>query len=66
MRRNLKTLRVQNGFTINEMAARIGVSARMYQFYEAGGRNPSYKVMNKLEDMFQLPHRELLKVENAC
>jgi putative transcriptional regulator len=59
----LKTVRLSKGLTQPEVAEVLGISLRMYQYLEASKRQPSWKLANKLEDLFQLPARELLEKE---
>jgi transcriptional regulator with XRE-family HTH domain len=63
MRKRLKQLRKQHGYTQSQLAELLGVKLRAYQFYEEGKRNPSYKNLTKLEDLFGIPQRELLEIE---
>ncbi|WP_028778968.1 helix-turn-helix transcriptional regulator [Shimazuella kribbensis] len=59
----LKAVRLSKGLTQTAVAKALGVSARMYQYLEASERQPSWKVANKLEDLFQIPAHELLEKE---
>jgi transcriptional regulator with XRE-family HTH domain len=59
----LKAVRLSKGLTQPEVAEALGISLRMYQYLEASKRHPSWKLQDKLEDLFQLPARELLKKE---
>lgn len=42
------------------VADMVDVSRRAYQNYESGARDPALVTVNKLEDLFNLPQRELL------
>lgn len=44
-----------------DVALQVGITERMYRFYETGDRNPSLKVANKLEDLFKVPQRKLFE-----
>lgn len=41
----LRTLRMDKGFSLQQLAGRIGVSKSMVSFYESGERLPSYDVL---------------------
>ena len=56
----LKKIRYSKGLTQSQVAKTLGVSERFYRSIEAGDRKPSYKNLNKLEDLFKLPQRVLL------
>lgn len=56
----LKNIRKQRGWTQSQVASKLNISKRFYQSIEAGDRKPSYKKINKLEDLFELPQRVLL------
>ena len=56
----LKKIRCSKGLTQSQVAKLLGVSERFYRSIEASDRKPSYKNLNKLEDLFQLPQRVLL------
>ena len=63
MRLTLIELRKKNGLSQKNLADTIGVSRRQYCAIENASRNPSKKVIDKLEDYFNVPQRELLKVK---
>lgn len=56
----LKIIRIKRGLTQKQVAKEIGIGVRQYQRIEAGVGKPSYEALCKLEDLFQLSHRELL------
>ncbi|SFU39370.1 DNA-binding transcriptional regulator, XRE-family HTH domain [Alicyclobacillus macrosporangiidus] len=60
MRTKLKQARKANGWTQAETAKRLGITERAYRHFEAGTRNPSYDTLVKLEQLFGMPHSELL------
>ncbi len=47
-------------FTQRHVAERVGVTFQMISEVERGKRTPSLGVANKLEDLFQIPSRQLL------
>ncbi len=59
MREILKNARVNKGFTQKQLAERLGIGTRMYQYLEAGDFNGSIKIWDKLEDLFKIPQRQL-------
>ena len=59
MYRMIRQERVKRGWTQEYVARRIGLSLTAIQKIETGERNPSYPVLVKLEDLFQMNHRDL-------
>jgi putative transcriptional regulator len=59
----LKQVRLSNGLTQSAVAEALGITLRMYQYLEASKRRPGWELAEKLEDLFQIPARELLKKE---
>jgi DNA-binding XRE family transcriptional regulator len=59
----LKQVRLSNGLTQSAVAETLGITLRMYQYLEVSKRKPSWEVASKLEDLFQIPARELLQKE---
>lgn len=57
----LKKIRKAKKMTQNEVAKKLNISLRMYQYYESGQHKPSWTVQESLEDLFDTPIRELLK-----
>lgn len=55
----LASIRANRHWSRSYVANAIGVSAEMIRLLELGQRKPSYEVLCKLEDLFQLSHREL-------
>lgn len=61
MRKRLKRERKKHGWTQLYVATSVGVTERTYQYYESGQHEPSFTIANKLEDLFEVPQRELLE-----
>lgn len=59
MRRNLKQARNALGKTQKEIATAIGISTRYYQDLEAGDREGKTRIWDALEDLFNVPQRQL-------
>lgn len=55
----LRKERIARGWTQAYVAEQCGVSYQVVCDWENGRRKPSYEVLCKLEDLFQLSHREL-------
>lgn len=66
MRTQLIQARERMGLSKQEVAKYLGVSPRMYRFYENGERNPTIARANKLEDLFGLPQRVLLRKDQIA
>ena len=48
----LKTLRKEQKFRQSDVAERLGISVRTYQYYESGGHRPDYETLFALADVF--------------
>lgn len=59
MRKNLKDARQRAGMTQKEVAERLGIGERRYQDIEYGKTLGSIKHWDALEDLFQIPQRQL-------
>lgn len=59
MRKNLKEARQRAGMTQKEVAERLGIGERRYQDIEYGKTLGSIKHWDALEDLFQIPQRQL-------
>lgn len=59
MYRMMRQERLAHGWTLENVARRIGTTTSTVQMIETGERNPSYPVLVKLEDLFGKNHREL-------
>ena len=53
-RQNLKSLRVLNGLTQEQLGEAIGASGRGIQNYELGARKPNYDMLLALADYFDV------------
>lgn len=58
----LKKYRLYKGLSQSNVAKELKISVRMYQYLEAGQRNPSWEVAQRLEQFFGIPARELLAI----
>ncbi|MCL6559476.1 MAG: helix-turn-helix transcriptional regulator [Firmicutes bacterium] len=65
MRYKLYQLRIQKGYSHNDIAKAVGITRRMYSFIESGHRNPSWSVAQRLEQFFGIPAGELLAESDA-
>lgn len=61
MRRNLKKARQKAGMTQKQVAEYLGIGERRYQDIEYGKTLGSIKHWDALEDLFQVPQRQLRK-----
>ncbi len=55
----MKQERIKRGWTQEQIAHCIGITAEAVSMLESGQRKPSYEVLVKLEDLFGKTHREL-------
>lgn len=51
--------RINRGWTLDYVAAQVGLSLTTIQKIETNQRKPSYDVLVKLENLFGLNHRQL-------
>jgi transcriptional regulator with XRE-family HTH domain len=65
MRKRLRTERKTRRWTTQQVADELGISRRMYVYIEQGARFPNPEVLNKLEDLFGMPQRELLVLDSS-
>jgi transcriptional regulator with XRE-family HTH domain len=65
MRHRLLQERIRHGLSYREVADAINVTERAYRYIELGGRTPSLKTAYKLEDLFEIPLRELLVLNST-
>ena len=63
MRAALKRVRALQGWSQADVAKQLGITVQAYSMIETGKRDPSYKVLVALEDVFHTSHRELLRKE---
>ncbi|MBD1373876.1 helix-turn-helix transcriptional regulator [Hazenella sp. IB182357] len=61
----LKQVRLSRRMTQLQVASLLGITKRMYQYLEASERFPSWKVAQRLEEVFKLPVGELLRQVEA-
>lgn len=54
LEKTLKYLRKENGITQEELAKAIGVTTSMVGMYETGARKPSYEVLFKISEYFDV------------
>mgnify|MGYP000453070981 CR=1 FL=1 len=59
MHRMIRQERINRGWSCEYVAEKTGLTAEAIRLIETGERNPSYPVLVKLEDLFQMNHREL-------
>lgn len=62
-RLNLLNARINKDFTQQEVADIIGVSKQHYSRIENGQQVGSVEIWDTLEDLFQIPQRQLREVE---
>lgn len=56
----LRALRKQNGWTQREVADRLGVHCSTYTKYETGASEPSFDILQKLTEIFDVSADQLL------
>lgn len=61
MRRMIQQERLSRNWSREFVAEKVGVTAEAIRLIEIGDRNPSYPVLVKLEDLFEMNHRDLFK-----
>lgn len=61
----LRRERIKRGWTVSQVADKVNVGPSMIYMMETGKRKPSYEVLVKLEDLFQMNHRELFGKEKT-
>lgn len=66
MVRKIKQERMQRGWTLRYVETKTNVTEACLSLIENGKRNPSYSTLLKLEDLFQMPHRELFAEYTQC
>lgn len=55
-------MRIKLGLKQSELGKLVGVKTSMISMMECGQRVPTYKVLCKLEDVFQTSHRILFSI----
>lgn len=63
MNEKLRQLRKEKGKTLKEVASELGVSLSAYSNYEQGTREPSYDVLKKLCEYYNVSADYLLGIE---
>lgn len=58
--KRLREMRMEHGFTQQNMADKIGVALRSYQCYETGSRNPSFELLVLIADTLEVSTDYLL------
>ncbi len=61
MKLRIKQERVMNGWSNEYVAKQVGITSEAIRLIENNKRKPSYEVLVKLEDLFNLSHRELFR-----
>lgn len=59
----LKTLRIQNNLTQEQLAHRLGLTKSVISAYETGSRMPSYDILITISRIFKVTTDYLLGVE---
>ena len=62
--KKLKKLRIENGLTQQQLAARLGVSKSVISYYELQERIPSPDVLSKLASIFHVSSDYLIGIES--
>lgn len=52
--KRLRALRIEKGFKQQELAERLGIGVRTYQYYESGGHRPDFETLFVLADIFDV------------
>lgn len=56
---NIRQERIDRGWSLDFVAKQVGVTNQAINLIETAQRDPSYKTLCKLEDLFGKSHREL-------
>lgn len=65
MRRNLKEARQKAGMTQQQIADRLEISLRHYQFIESGERTGDFTLWDSLEDLLGIHQRKLREISET-
>lgn len=57
----MKQERIKNEWSQSKVAIKLGITKSAYSNIETLKRKPSYEVLVKLENLFNLSHRDLLQ-----
>jgi len=63
MRRKLQEARNAAKLSQKQVADRLGIGLRMYQYIESGEKLGAIRLWDALEDMLETPQRELREVD---
>ncbi len=61
-RENLKAARKDAGMTQQQVAEKLGISLRYYQFIEKGERTGDFEIWDELEEILGI-HQRILRLE---
>ena len=59
MKSKMKQKRISKGWALEYVAKHVGITKQSMHLIETGKNSPSYSVLCKLENLFNLSHREL-------
>lgn len=62
MANNIKELRTQHGMTQAELAKRLDLTTSAVGMYETGARNPSYEILIKLSNIFNVSLEKIVDI----
>lgn len=65
MRTLLKNSRLKNQLTQKELAKQLNISEKHYQAIELGIQQGSIVIWDKLEDIFNIPQRQLREIDTS-
>lgn len=65
MQLQMRLERKKRGLSCNQVGMLVGTTAETIRLIEIGKRKPSYEVLLKLEDLFQMNHRDLFAEANG-
>ena len=57
---HLRTVRIQNGLTQQQIADVLGISRSAYCGYETGRRSPSIDIIEKLSEFYNIPFERII------
>jgi putative transcriptional regulator len=60
LQNRIRAERVSRGWTLEELAGRMGVTRQAVQRWETAGRNVSVDKLTRLAEIFEIPVREML------
>lgn len=61
----IRNQRLEKGWTLEFVGQKVGVSKQAVSDIENNRRKPSYRVLVKLEDLFNRGHRELFAISKS-